>query len=110
MQVNAVQLPKSDLMASNGVIHVTKSLLYPEGVACNNLCYVILLLISNLALSHLKNNFCADVPLGSQEILTLLRRFIRYIQIKVPKFKLKTSNAPLYGNLIYMSIVTDEGK
>ncbi|MCJ8740351.1 hypothetical protein PDJAM_G00057940 [Pangasius djambal] len=53
MQVNTVQVPKSDFMASNGVIHVTKSLLYPE-----------------------------DVPVGSQEFLTLLRRFIKYIQIK----------------------------
>ncbi|KAG7321633.1 hypothetical protein KOW79_014491 [Hemibagrus wyckioides] len=53
MKVNSVQIPKSDLMASNGVIHVTTSLLYPE-----------------------------DVPVGSQEFLTLLRRFIKYIQIK----------------------------
>ncbi|KAB5550617.1 hypothetical protein PHYPO_G00055830 [Pangasianodon hypophthalmus] len=53
MQVNTVQVPKSDFMASNGVIHVTKSLLYPE-----------------------------DIPVGSQEFLTLLRRFIKYIQIK----------------------------
>ncbi|KAK2831704.1 hypothetical protein Q7C36_016790 [Tachysurus vachellii] len=53
MKVNSVQVLDSDLMALNGVIHVTKSLLYPE-----------------------------DVPVGSQEFLTLLRRFIKYIQIK----------------------------
>ncbi|KAF7700332.1 periostin, osteoblast specific factor b isoform X1 [Silurus meridionalis] len=53
MRVDSVQIPESDLMASNGVIHVTKSLLYP-----------------------------ADVPVGNQEFLSLLRRFIRYIQIK----------------------------
>ncbi|KAI5624983.1 periostin isoform X1 [Silurus asotus] len=29
MRVDSVQIPESDLMASNGVIHVTKSLLYP---------------------------------------------------------------------------------
>ncbi|XP_027016429.1 periostin, osteoblast specific factor b isoform X2 [Tachysurus fulvidraco] len=53
MKVNSVQVLDSDLMALNGVIHVTNSLLYPE-----------------------------DVPVGSQEFLTLLRRFIKYIQIK----------------------------
>ncbi|XP_017346349.1 periostin, osteoblast specific factor b isoform X1 [Ictalurus punctatus] len=53
VRVNSVQVPKSDLMASNGVIHISKSLLYPE-----------------------------DVPVGNQEFLSLLRRFIKYIQIK----------------------------
>ncbi|TSK49675.1 Periostin [Bagarius yarrelli] len=53
MKVNSVQIPKSDLMASNGVVHIIKNLLYPE-----------------------------DVPVGSQEFLTLLKRFITYIQIK----------------------------
>ncbi|XP_062872312.1 periostin, osteoblast specific factor b [Trichomycterus rosablanca] len=53
MKVNSVQVPKSDLMASNGVIHIVKNLLYPE-----------------------------DIPVGSQELLTLLKRIIKYIEIK----------------------------
>ncbi|KAK3561053.1 hypothetical protein QTP86_026384 [Hemibagrus guttatus] len=53
MKVNSVKILKNDLMASNGVIHITQSLLYPE-----------------------------DVPVGNQEFLSLLRRFIKYIQIK----------------------------
>ncbi|KAL7849115.1 hypothetical protein SRHO_G00207380 [Serrasalmus rhombeus] len=53
MQVNSVQAPDSDLMATNGVIHFVKTLLYPE-----------------------------DIPVGSQELLTLLRRITRFIQIK----------------------------
>ncbi|KAM9469360.1 periostin, osteoblast specific factor b [Clarias gariepinus] len=53
MKVNSVQIPSADLMASNGVIHVTKSLLFPE-----------------------------DVPVGSQDLLSLLRRFITYFQIQ----------------------------
>ncbi|KAL7832121.1 hypothetical protein AOLI_G00296690 [Acnodon oligacanthus] len=53
MQVNSVQVPDSDLMATNGVIHFVKTLLYPE-----------------------------DIPVGSQELLTLLRRITRFIQIK----------------------------
>uniref|UniRef100_A0AAR2L1S8 Periostin, osteoblast specific factor b n=1 Tax=Pygocentrus nattereri TaxID=42514 RepID=A0AAR2L1S8_PYGNA len=51
MQVNSVQAPDSDLMATNGVIHFVKTLLYPE-----------------------------DIPVGSQELLTLLRRITRIIQ------------------------------
>uniref|UniRef100_A0A8C2FJK0 Periostin, osteoblast specific factor b n=1 Tax=Cyprinus carpio TaxID=7962 RepID=A0A8C2FJK0_CYPCA len=31
MQVNTVKVPDSDLMATNGVIHVVRTLLYPEG-------------------------------------------------------------------------------
>ncbi|XP_051966414.1 periostin, osteoblast specific factor b [Xyrauchen texanus] len=53
MQVNTVKVPESDLMATNGVIHFVRSLLFPE-----------------------------DIPVGSQELLSLLRRIIRYIQIK----------------------------
>ncbi|XP_036420888.1 periostin, osteoblast specific factor b isoform X2 [Colossoma macropomum] len=53
MQVNSVQASESDLMATNGVIHFVKTLLYPE-----------------------------DIPVGSQELLTLLRRITRFIQIK----------------------------
>uniref|UniRef100_A0A8C1SG42 Periostin, osteoblast specific factor b n=1 Tax=Cyprinus carpio TaxID=7962 RepID=A0A8C1SG42_CYPCA len=54
MQVNTVKVPDSDLMATNGVVHSVRTLLYPE-----------------------------DIPVGNQELLSLLRRIIRYIQIKV---------------------------
>ncbi|KAM8854602.1 periostin, osteoblast specific factor b isoform 2-T2 [Synchiropus picturatus] len=53
MQVNSVQVPESDIMATNGVVHFVNRLLYP-----------------------------ADVPVGNQNLLTLLRRLIRYIQIQ----------------------------
>uniref|UniRef100_A0A8C1M6H0 Periostin n=1 Tax=Cyprinus carpio TaxID=7962 RepID=A0A8C1M6H0_CYPCA len=53
MQVNTVKVPDSDLMATNGVIHVVRTLLYPE-----------------------------DIPVGSQDLLSLLRRIIRHIHIK----------------------------
>ncbi|KAJ8338930.1 hypothetical protein SKAU_G00357160 [Synaphobranchus kaupii] len=50
--VNSVEIPDSDLMASNGVIHVVKAMLYPK-----------------------------DLPVGRQDLL-LLKRLIKYIQIK----------------------------
>ncbi|KAM9853141.1 periostin, osteoblast specific factor b [Aulostomus maculatus] len=53
MRVNTVQVPKSDIMATNGVIHFINHLLYP-----------------------------GDVPVGSQDLLMLLKRLITYIQIK----------------------------
>ncbi|XP_035390107.1 periostin, osteoblast specific factor b isoform X1 [Electrophorus electricus] len=53
MQVNSVQVPLPDLMATNGVVHAVKNFLYPE-----------------------------DVPVGNQELLNLLKRIIRFIQIK----------------------------
>ncbi|XP_056127925.1 periostin, osteoblast specific factor b isoform X1 [Rhinichthys klamathensis goyatoka] len=53
MQVNTVKVPESDLMATNGVVHFVRTLLYPE-----------------------------DIPVGSQELRSLLTRIIRYIQIK----------------------------
>lgn len=31
MQVNSVQVPESDIMATNGVIHFVKQVLYPGG-------------------------------------------------------------------------------
>uniref|UniRef100_A0A667XZJ8 Periostin, osteoblast specific factor b n=1 Tax=Myripristis murdjan TaxID=586833 RepID=A0A667XZJ8_9TELE len=54
VQVNSVKVPESDIMATNGVVHFVNSLLYPE-----------------------------DIPVGSQNLLGLLRRLITYIQIKV---------------------------
>ncbi|XP_061918095.1 periostin, osteoblast specific factor b isoform X3 [Entelurus aequoreus] len=53
MQVNSVQIPESDIMATNGVVHTVNRLLYP-----------------------------ADIPVGSQDLLSLLRRIITYIQPK----------------------------
>uniref|UniRef100_UPI0037E8769D periostin, osteoblast specific factor b isoform X3 n=1 Tax=Semicossyphus pulcher TaxID=241346 RepID=UPI0037E8769D len=53
MQVNTVQVPESDIMASNGVVHFVNQVLYP-----------------------------ADIPVGSQDFLMLLKRLISYIQIK----------------------------
>ncbi|KAG7262862.1 hypothetical protein CRUP_034206 [Coryphaenoides rupestris] len=53
MQVNSVKVPTSDVMATNGVLHFVDSLLYP-----------------------------ADMPVGSHDLLALLRRMISYIQIK----------------------------
>ncbi|KAG9351783.1 hypothetical protein JZ751_023034 [Albula glossodonta] len=51
--VNSINVPKNDLMASNGVIHIVKTMLYP-----------------------------GDLPVGSQDLLVLLKRLIKYIQIK----------------------------
>ncbi|XP_027129619.1 periostin isoform X2 [Larimichthys crocea] len=53
IHVNSVDVPDSDLMATNGVIHVVKNILYP-----------------------------ADLPVGRQDLLVLLKKLIRYIQIK----------------------------
>lgn len=53
MQVNSVQVPESDTMATNGVVHFVNHLLYP-----------------------------AEMPVGSQDLLTILRRLISYMQIK----------------------------
>ncbi|XP_015270287.1 PREDICTED: periostin isoform X1 [Gekko japonicus] len=51
--VNELKSKESDLMATNGVIHVVDKLLYP-----------------------------ADLPVGSDELLTILKKLIKYIQIK----------------------------
>ncbi|KAM9846831.1 periostin-like isoform 2-T2 [Aulostomus maculatus] len=53
IHVNSVDVPDSDLMATNGVIHVVKNVLYP-----------------------------GDLPVGRQDLLVLLRKLIKYIQIK----------------------------
>uniref|UniRef100_A0A671PD17 Periostin-like n=1 Tax=Sinocyclocheilus anshuiensis TaxID=1608454 RepID=A0A671PD17_9TELE len=54
IHVNSVEVPDFDLMASNGVVHVVKTILYPQ-----------------------------DLPVGREDILILLKRLIRYIQLKV---------------------------
>ncbi|XP_061558031.1 periostin-like [Phycodurus eques] len=53
VHVNSVNVPDSDLMATNGVIHVVNNLLYP-----------------------------ADLPVGRQDLLLLLRKIIKYIKIQ----------------------------
>ncbi|KAM9348782.1 periostin-like isoform 2-T2 [Symphorus nematophorus] len=53
IHVNSVNVPDSDLMATNGVIHVVKNVLYP-----------------------------GDLPVGRQDLLVLLQKLIKYIQIK----------------------------
>ncbi|XP_051253155.1 periostin, osteoblast specific factor b isoform X1 [Dicentrarchus labrax] len=53
MQVNSVQVPESDIMATNGVVHFINQVLYP-----------------------------GDIPVGSQDFLMLLKRIITYMQIK----------------------------
>ncbi|XP_051934377.1 periostin, osteoblast specific factor b isoform X3 [Hippocampus zosterae] len=59
MRVNSVQIPDSDIMATNGVIHYVNQLLYP-----------------------------ADIPVGNQDLLSLLKRLVTYIQIKhIPGFR-----------------------
>ncbi|XP_064209249.1 periostin [Anguilla rostrata] len=58
IQVNSLNVSDNDLMASNGVIHVVKTMLYP-----------------------------GDLPVGRQDLLLLLKRLIKYIQIKfIPGF------------------------
>ncbi|XP_061752810.1 periostin-like isoform X1 [Nerophis ophidion] len=53
IHVNSVGVPDGDLMATNGVIHVVKNVLYP-----------------------------ADLPVGRQDLLLLLRKIIKYIKIQ----------------------------
>ncbi|XP_029704149.1 periostin isoform X2 [Takifugu rubripes] len=53
IQVNSVDVPTSDLMATNGVIHVVKNVLYPP-----------------------------DLPVGREDLLVLLKKLIRFIHIK----------------------------
>uniref|UniRef100_A0A8D3B9D7 Periostin n=1 Tax=Scophthalmus maximus TaxID=52904 RepID=A0A8D3B9D7_SCOMX len=53
IHVNSVDVPDSDLMATNGVIHVVKNVLYP-----------------------------GDLPVGRQDLMVLLKKLIRYIQIR----------------------------
>uniref|UniRef100_A0A3B5QYI9 Periostin n=1 Tax=Xiphophorus maculatus TaxID=8083 RepID=A0A3B5QYI9_XIPMA len=54
IRVNSVEIPKSDLMATNGVVHVVKNVLYPT-----------------------------DLPVGHQDLLLVLQKLIKYIEIKV---------------------------
>ncbi|KAM4620973.1 periostin-like isoform 2-T2 [Polymixia lowei] len=53
IHVNSVDVPDNDVMATNGVIHVVKNILYP-----------------------------GDLPVGREDLLILLKKLIKYIQIK----------------------------
>ncbi|KAL2094259.1 hypothetical protein ACEWY4_008978 [Coilia grayii] len=53
IKVNSIDVPDNDIMASNGVVHVVKTLLYP-----------------------------GDLPIGSQDLLLLLQKLIKYIRLK----------------------------
>ncbi|CAL8265532.1 unnamed protein product [Merluccius merluccius] len=53
IHVNSVDVPDTDLMATNGVVHVVKNILYP-----------------------------ANLPVGREDLLILLKKIIKYIQIK----------------------------
>uniref|UniRef100_A0A3B5M2B4 Periostin, osteoblast specific factor a n=1 Tax=Xiphophorus couchianus TaxID=32473 RepID=A0A3B5M2B4_9TELE len=53
IRVNSVEIPQSDLMATNGVVHVVKNVLYPT-----------------------------DLPVGHQDLLLVLQKLIKYIEIK----------------------------
>ena len=73
-------------MATNGVIHVVKNVLYPGGEGLEpgetqafgkyrariHLCVCVCVCV-----------YPADLPVGSQDLLVLLKRLIKYIQIKV---------------------------
>uniref|UniRef100_A0A674BFZ4 FAS1 domain-containing protein n=1 Tax=Salmo trutta TaxID=8032 RepID=A0A674BFZ4_SALTR len=54
IHVNSLDVSDIDLMATNGVIHVVKNILYP-----------------------------GDLPVGRESLLVLLKKLINYIQIKV---------------------------
>lgn len=92
MQVNTIKVPESDLMATNGVVHFVRTLLYPEGedhsitqpyksstvIFCSKQTCMVC--------------FFKDIPVGSQEFLSLLKRIIRYIQIKVLSYSVLLLN------------------
>uniref|UniRef100_A0A8C8A2D0 Periostin n=1 Tax=Oryzias sinensis TaxID=183150 RepID=A0A8C8A2D0_9TELE len=52
-QVNSVKVPEADIMATNGVVHFVNQVLYP-----------------------------GDMPVGSQDLLMVLRKLVTYIQVK----------------------------
>uniref|UniRef100_A0A4W6E1I4 Periostin, osteoblast specific factor b n=1 Tax=Lates calcarifer TaxID=8187 RepID=A0A4W6E1I4_LATCA len=98
MLVNSVQVPESDIMATNGVIHFVNQVLYPGGIIFIHstllifLCFYkyvrrcILNCFNNYYRSQIMVNalyFPPDIPVGSQDLLMLLKRLISYMQIKV---------------------------
>ncbi|KAJ7995723.1 hypothetical protein DPEC_G00247550 [Dallia pectoralis] len=53
IRVNTVEVPEGDIMATNGVVHFVKNLLYPT-----------------------------EMPVGDSDLLGLLRRLIKYLEFK----------------------------
>uniref|UniRef100_UPI0037E7E8E6 periostin-like isoform X2 n=1 Tax=Semicossyphus pulcher TaxID=241346 RepID=UPI0037E7E8E6 len=79
IHVNSVRVPDSDLMATNGVIHVVKNVLYP-----------------------------ADLPVGRQDLLVLLQKLIKYIHIKfVSGFSYKEIPLTFIKRTVIREIVPD---
>lgn len=91
MQVNTVKVPESDIMATNGVIHFVNQVLYPGGTistpsSVNLLWFDSVICICYECLTAVNALHCLpDIPVGSQELLMLLKRLITYMQIKVLK-------------------------
>lgn len=88
IHVNSVGVPDNDLMATNGVIHVVKNVLYPAGE--HNIHYHAFMQSPHHA-ECLYVTFSrwliliTDLPVGRQDLLVLLKKLIKYIQIKVVK-------------------------
>uniref|UniRef100_A0A3B3RA96 Periostin, osteoblast specific factor b n=1 Tax=Paramormyrops kingsleyae TaxID=1676925 RepID=A0A3B3RA96_9TELE len=84
IQVNSIEVSDPDVMASNGVIHYMQTLIYPE-----------------------------DLPVGSQELQTLLRRVVRHIQIKVQhrdelQHELQVNISPIIVLYFMMPVIEGE--
>ncbi|KAK6486641.1 periostin-like isoform X1 [Huso huso] len=77
--VNEVKVAKNDVMATNGVIHVVNSMLYP-----------------------------ADIPVGNNQLLILLKKLIKYIQIKyVQGYRYKEIPMTFFTRFITTEIKTE---
>ncbi|KAI4814106.1 hypothetical protein KUCAC02_003313, partial [Chaenocephalus aceratus] len=82
INVNSVDVPDSDLMATNGVIHVVKNVLYP-----------------------------ADLPVGRQDFLVLLKKLIKYIQIRyISGFSYKEFQSHSSREPSQLHIIMKQGK
>uniref|UniRef100_A0AAQ6A545 FAS1 domain-containing protein n=1 Tax=Amphiprion ocellaris TaxID=80972 RepID=A0AAQ6A545_AMPOC len=81
VQVNSVKVPEADIMATNGVIHFINQVLYP-----------------------------GDIPVGSQDLLMLLKRLISYMQIKHRRTMLCACNFNVVKHTFFAFIVPDVTK
>ena len=88
MLVNSVQVPESDIMATNGVVHFVNQVLYPGGKTFTTFLisphFVCKQEMRRVAFEV--NALCflfPDIPVGSQDFLMLLKRLVTYMQIKV---------------------------
>uniref|UniRef100_A0A3Q4BL36 Uncharacterized protein n=1 Tax=Mola mola TaxID=94237 RepID=A0A3Q4BL36_MOLML len=78
MRVNSVQVPESDIMATNGVVHFINHVLYP-----------------------------GDTPVGSQALFMLLKRLISYMQIKVKRGNALVTNFSVVIRILFAFVVPD---